>query len=267
MREVMMRQLDALRHEPTEKRVRATLGGRTAVDSRRALLVWEPRRIIPTYAVPAEDVSADLQPAEPARGSDAPLLHPGIAFAVHTTPGQAYDVQVGAETRKQAAFRPVDPDLGGHLLLDFDAFDWREEDEPVFGHPRDPYHRVDTRPSSRHVRVERDGVLLAESDRPTLLFETNLPTRFYLPRAALRAETLPNDRVTFCPYKGRAGYLSFPVGESLAWCYENPLPDVAAIAGLVSFFDEVVDVTVDGVLRERPTMLTSKTMVEEFGVA
>ncbi|MFF5078042.1 DUF427 domain-containing protein [Actinoplanes sp. NPDC000266] len=263
----MMRLLGVLRHEPTEKWVRARLGGRLVADSRSALLLWEPRRITPTYAIPDRDFRAELIPAEPAPASDLPVLHPGIPFAAHSTPGQAYDVRVGDDVREQAAFRPADPDLTGHLVLDFGAFEWTEEDEPVFSHPRDPFSRVDARRSTRHVRVERDGVLLAESHTPTLVFETKVHPRFYLPREDLKAEPAPSDMVTACPYKGRATYLSFTVGENLAWTYPDPLPDAAPLAGLVAFFDEVVDVTVDGVPRRRPDSPVAKLMRDEFGVS
>jgi uncharacterized protein (DUF427 family) len=263
----MMRLLGVLRHQPTAKWVRAGLGGRIVVDSRAALLLWEPRRIVPTYAVPESDVRASLVPVDAAPGSDVPVLHPGIPFAAHSTPGQAYDIQVGDDIRERAAFRPDDPDLAGHLVFDFGAFDWTEEDEPVFGHPRDPFSRVDARRSSRHVRIERNGVLLAESHTPTLVFETKLYPRFYLPRADVVAEVLPSDMVTACPYKGVAGYLSFPAGENLAWTYPDPLPEAAALVGLVAFFDEVVDVTVDGVPQSRPHSPLATVMKDEFGVS
>jgi uncharacterized protein (DUF427 family) len=264
MRDLMMGKLPELRHEPTAKRIRATIGGRTAVDSRRALLVWEPRRIVPSYAVPVADVTAELLPAEPRPDSGKPLLHPGIPFAVHSTAGRPYAVRLGAETRDQAAFQPVDADLAGYVVLDFAAFDgWLEEDEPVVSHPRDPYHRVDTRTSSRHVRVERDGELLAESTRPVLLFETNLPTRYYLPREDVSAGARPSARRTYCAYKGEASYLSFDWGSDLAWYYPSPLPDAVGIAGLVSFYNELVDITVDGEPQGRPMTEVSKSLVEE----
>ncbi|GIF05429.1 DUF427 domain-containing protein [Actinoplanes siamensis] len=263
----MMRLSGVLRHASTGKWVRAKLGGPLVVDSRAALLLWEPRRIVPTYAVPDKDVRAELVPVGPAADSDVPVLHPGIPFAVHSTPGQPYDVHVGHDVRERAAFRPGDADLAGHVAFDFDAFDWTEEDEPLFAHPRDPFSRVDARRSSRHVRIERDGVLLAESHTPTLVFETKLCPRFYLPREDLKAEVLPSDMVTACPYKGRATYLSFAVGVNLAWTYPDPLPEASPLAGLVAFFDEVVDVTVDGVARDRPDSPVARIMKEEFGVS
>jgi uncharacterized protein (DUF427 family) len=270
-RDHLMGALGGLRHEPTEKRVRARRGDAEVVDSTRALLVWEPRRIVPSYAVPIEDVRARLEPSSGEESSDAELLHPGIPFAAHTTEGEGLDVELAGETLHGAAFRPVDPDLAGYVILAFDAFDgWFEEDEPIVGHPRDPFHRVDIRRSSRHVRVERDGRLLAESSEPTLVFETNLPVRFYLPRSHLRAEARPSTRRTRCAYKGEAGYLSFELGTGaradLAWSYEDPLPDATALTGLVAFFDELVDVVLDGERRERPRTQFGKGIVEEAGV-
>jgi uncharacterized protein (DUF427 family) len=152
----MRQRLRELRHEPIDRRIRATLGGETVVDSTGALLVWEPRRVTPLYAVPVQDVRGELEPSTAAPvTSDAPFLHPGIPFAAHSTAGESLDVRVAGTMLEAAAFRPADEDLSGHVVLDYDAFDeWYEEDEAVFSHPRDPYHRVDTRRSSRHVRIE-----------------------------------------------------------------------------------------------------------------
>jgi uncharacterized protein (DUF427 family) len=157
------------------------------------------------------------------------------------------------------------------VVLDFHAFDaWYEEDEPIFSHPRDPFHRVDIRRSSRRVRIEVDGEVLAESSRPCLLFETSLPMRCYLPREDVRLELSPSAKKTYCPYKGQASYASFDVKgrryRDLVWSYEQPLPDATAIAGLVAFFDEKVDVIVDGQRRERPRTAVSRAIVEEAGL-
>jgi uncharacterized protein (DUF427 family) len=270
-RDSYMSAFGQLRHEPTEKRIRARLGDREVVDSTRALLVWEPRRVVPSLAVPLDDVRAELAPGSPGPASDAEVLHPGIPFAVHSTEGESLDVRLNGQTLSSAGFRPADPELNSHVVLDFDAFDrWYEEDEPIFSHPRDPFHRVDARRSSRHVRIERDGRLLAESSEPTLVFETNLPVRFYLPRRDLRVEPGPSDRHSACPYKGHASYLAFDVGEGnradLAWTYEDPVADARPLAGLVAFYDELVDVSVDGERRERPDTPFARALAEEFGL-
>ena len=261
--------LDELRHEPIGKRIRAVLGGGTVVDSTRAVLVWEPRRIVPSYAVPAGDVRGELAPATAAAGateeagvqmpglSRRPVLTPSVPFAAHTADGQVVDVRARGQDRPGAGFRLADPDLAGYIVLDFRAFDaWYEEDEPNVAHPRDPFHRIDVLASSRHVRLELDGQVLAESSRPMLLFETMLPVRYYLPREDIRAELSPSGTRTYCAYKGQASYWSATVGDrvvpDIAWAYQEPLHDAAQIRGLTAFFDERVDVVVDGERRERP---------------
>ena len=183
-----------LRHEPVDKRIRAD----AVVDSTRAVLVWEPRRVTPQYAVPAADISAPVVAGGETLPPPDGLLHPGIPFAAHSTPGQP--VTVGG----RAGFRLADPDLDGYVLLDFDAFDgWLEEDEPIHGHPRDPFSRVDVRLTSRPVRIELDGEVLAESTRARLLFETLVPTRFYLPREDVRVPLLASATKQLLPVQGR----------------------------------------------------------------
>jgi len=254
-----------LRYEPTAKRIRAELGGRTVVDSTRAMLVWEPRRIVPSYAVPADDVRGELADAGAAAppaddlGSrlpdvfDRPVLDPSVPFAVHTAEGHAVDVP----GQPGAGFRPADADLAGYVVLDFTAFDaWYEEDQRNVAHPRDPFHRVDVLPSSRAVRLELDGHVLAESSRPMLLFETMLPTRFYLPREDVQAELTPTSTHTYCAYKGQASYWSVSAGgrtlTDVAWTYNEPLHDAAEVRGLVAFFNERLDVVLDGERQDRP---------------
>lgn len=263
-----MDRLAQLRFESTEKRIRVLLGDHVMVDTTRAQLVWEPRRLVPSYAVPADEVDAELTPDDETLTDEGRLLHPGIGFATHSSPGRSMSVRVGDASRPAAAFAPDDPDLSGYLVLDFKAFDtWLEEDERVVSHPRDPYHRIDVRPSSRHVRIELNGQLLAESTRPSLLFETSLPTRFYLPAEDLVAPLRPSDKLTYCAYKGEASYLSHEDLPNLAWYYRAPLPDAVQIAGMVAFYDDLVDVTVDGVLRERPSTPVAKSLLEEGGQA
>jgi len=271
VRDVLMGRLEELRYEPCGKRIRATLEGRTVVDSTRAVLLWEPRRVVPSYAVPRDDVAGELVaiPPSPAMATESiglrlpdvtrlPILDPSIPFDVHTADGQPVEVRAGAGGRAGAAFRLADADLSGHVVLDFAGFDeWHEEDERIVSHPRDPFHRIDVLPSSRRVRLERDGHVLAESSRPYLLFETLLPVRFYLPREDVRVELSASPTRTYCAYKGEASYWSPDVGgtavRDLAWSYQDPLHDALRIAGLVAFFDERVDVVLDGVRRERPT--------------
>jgi uncharacterized protein (DUF427 family) len=256
-----------LRHEPIEKRVRAELHGEPVVDSRRAILVWEPRRVVPSFAVPVEDIRAQLMKAPATSGQAKGVLHPGIPFSVHTAEGEP--VSIG--DREGAGFRLHDPDLAGYVVLDFAAFDaWYEEDERISGHPRDPFHRVDVRQSARPVRIEIAGEVVAETTSARLLFETQLPARFYLPREDVRPQLHRTDRHTYCPYKGDASYWSVDAGgrrrEDIAWSYEEPLPDAVAIKGLVAFWDERVDVYLDGERRAKADGPIPKALREEFSV-
>jgi uncharacterized protein (DUF427 family) len=135
--------------------------------------------------------------------------------------------------------------------------EWLEEDEPVYVHPRDPYKRIDILHSSRHVRIEVDGVTVAESNKPTLLFETGLPTRYYLPVTDVRTDLLrPTETVTRCPYKGTASWWTLAVGgnehEDVVWMYRLPTSESHRIGGMLAFYDERVDVYVDGERQERP---------------
>jgi uncharacterized protein (DUF427 family) len=269
LRDALAGQLDRLRFEPTAKRVRAEVDGVVVAESDRAVLVWEPRRVVPTYAVPVDDVRGELRPstAAPAElgggtGFAIPdvtalqVLDPRVPFGTRLTDGEPLELVVPAGDRIVEAFRPADGDLAGYVVLDFDGARWFEEDEEIVGHPRDPFHRVDVRISSRQVRLSLDGQVLAESRRPRLVFETLLPPRYYLPREDVVARLVPSDRQTICAYKGVASYWSVDLGDrvvpDLVWSYPEPLPDAVELRGCLAFFDERIDVIVDGVPRDRP---------------
>jgi uncharacterized protein (DUF427 family) len=265
VRALFMGQIDSLRHEPIEKRIRAMIGGETVVDTTSALLVWEPKRVVPEYAIPdadidAEIVSAPAAAANPVCDADAPHLagrpvfDPSIPFAAHTADGEPVVLRPRGGGREAAGFRIADPELEGHVLFAFADFDaWYEEDERNVSHPRDPFHRIDYVHSSRRVRIERDGQVLAESSRPVLVFEPPLPVRYYLPPEDVRTDLLtPSDRTSACAYKGRASYWSFGEVADVAWAYREPLREAGELAGRIAFFDEHVDVEVDGRRRERP---------------
>ncbi len=265
-----MSELGQLRHEPTAKRIRAVLADVTVVDTVRAVLLWEPRRVVASYAVPIEDVVGELVPAVPLAAPEVddvgfsmpelsrrPLLDPSIPFDVHTADGDVVDLSTAEHSRPRAGLRLTDADLAGYVVLDFGAFDtWYEEDEVNVGHPRDPFHRIDVLASSRNVRLEVDGAVLADSSRPTLLFETMLPTRYYLPREDIQTELIPSETRSVCAYKGQASYASVAVGGQLltdiAWTYEQPLREASQVRGLLAFFDERVDVVLDGTRLDRP---------------
>jgi uncharacterized protein (DUF427 family) len=235
--------------EPSAKRVRAYLGGEVVADTIHPVLVWEVP-YYPAYYFPVADVRNDL-------------LEPdgGTAHSPSRGDGQTYTVTAGGKRAPGAAVHYADspiPELRDLIRLDWDAMDaWFEEDEEVFTHPRDPYTRIDILPSSRHVRIEVDGVTVAESSNPTLLFETGLPVRYYLPKTHVRLDLLTHtDSESHCPYKGQAEYWSVRTGdavhEDIAWSYPTPLPESLGVAGHIAFYDEKVDVFVDGVRQERP---------------
>jgi len=256
--------LEELRHEPIEKRIRATIGDETVVDTTRALLVYEPKRVVPSYAIPDADIAGQVVSASITGNAlcDAdldlvagrPVLDPRVPFSVHTADGEVVVVRSAAAGREAAGFRVADPELAGHVVLAFEDFDaWYEEDERNLGHPRDPFHRIDFVHGSRHVRIERDGVVLAESSRPVLVFEPPLPVRYYLPPEDVRTDLLtPSDTRSRCAYKGEASYLSLPDVEDVAWSYPAPLREAGEVKDRIAFFDELVDVVVDGDRRERP---------------
>jgi uncharacterized protein (DUF427 family) len=238
-----------VRVEPGHKWVRVALGGETIAETRNPLLVWE-KPYYPTYFFPADDVRTDLlidtgeTKRSPSRGT-----------------AQLHNIKPGsAEAPRAASWYPESPipEIAGHYRFEWQAMDhWYEEDEEVYVHPRDPYTRVDTIRSSRHVRIEVDGTTIAESRAPTLVFETGLPTRYYFPKTHVRMDLLrKTDTATECPYKGTAEYWSIDVGgtlgHDLVWSYPFPTAEAAKIAGLMGFYNEKIDIYVDGELEERP---------------
>ncbi|MGW0229050.1 DUF427 domain-containing protein [Actinopolymorpha singaporensis] len=238
-----------IRVEPSPKRVRVVLGGHPVADTEHALLVWEKPNY-PTYFLPARDVRTDTFRTTGERDHS-----PGLGDAeIHT-------VVVGEREAPGAArwYRdsPV-AELRDTVRLDWTAMDaWFEEDEEVYVHPRDPYKRVDVLASSRHVRVEVGGVTVAESTRSRILYETGLPPRYYFPKTDVRLDLLePSDHHTQCPYKGTASYYTVVVDgdrhENLAWWYQHPALESVRIAGHVAFYNEFVDLYVDGRLLPRP---------------
>lgn len=242
-----------VRIEPGTKRVRVYLSGALVADTVRPYLVWEVP-YYPAYYIPAEDVLAELVPTgekdrSPSRG-DADL------FDVVVKPAKGEDRTAPSAARRHTD-SPVEK-LRGLIRFDFDAMtEWFEEDEPIYVHPRDPYTRVDILGSSRHIRVEIDGVTVADSHQPRILFETGLPPRYYLPLTDIRMDLLtPTDTQTHCPYKGTATYWSVDTGngehKDVVWGYRTPLPESQKVAGLASFYNEKVDIYVDGVLEQRP---------------
>ena len=242
--------------EPVPRRIRAVLAGATVLDTDRALYVWE-WPFYPQYYVPEEDVRRELLVAEGQRQHSS------------RGPMELFALQVGEVRRPLAAkFLSDSPvaGLSGTFRFEWGLLDaWFEEDERVFVHPRNPYVRVDALRSTHPIRIELEGVLLAESSSPVLVFETGLPTRYYLDRTSVSFDHLtPTDTVTECPYKGTtSGYWSVTVGDTihpdLAWSYDFPTRQLTPIAGLIAFYNEKVDITLDGRRLERPTTHFSRS--------
>ncbi len=238
----------ALYLEPTPKRLRVEVGGVVIADSRHAMMLHEAGQQ-PVYYFPPQDVRADvLEPSE--RHTRCPKK--GEA-SYHT-------IRAGGEVVQDGAWFYPDPLPGTPPIKDLIAFyfnrmgRWREEGEEIGVHPRDPYHRIDVLATDRHITISLGGAVLAETDQALALFESNLPTRWYLPIEDVRAELEPSDTVTHCPYKGSASYHSVKVegGTDLVWYYEHPLAEVVRIQGLVCFFNEKVDIELDSELQQRP---------------
>jgi uncharacterized protein (DUF427 family) len=235
--------------EPTPKRLRVEVGGEVIADSRRAMMLHESGQQ-PIYYFPPEDVRPDV-------------IEPSARHTHCPKKGDAsyYTIKAGGETVEAGAWYYPDPlpdappELKGLIAFYFKRMGrWLEEGEEIGVHPRDPYHRVDVLATDRHVRVSLAGELMAETTRAMALFESNLPPRWYIPRGDVKVDLIPSDTVTRCPYKGTASYYSVNLegGQDILWYYEDPLAEVGRIKGLVSFFNEKVDVELDGELQERP---------------
>jgi uncharacterized protein (DUF427 family) len=234
--------------EPTPKRLRVEVGGVTIADSRRAMMLHESGQQ-PIYYFPPQDVRVDVL-----EDSDRHTHCPKKGDASY------YTIRAGGEEVKDGAWYYPDPLPGAPPIKGLIAFyfnrmgRWLEEGEEIGVHPRDPYHRVDVLATDRHIRVSLEGTVLAETDRAVALFESNLPARWYLPAEDVKVELEPSDTLTRCPYKGTASYYSAKVegGKDLVWYYEQPLDEVGRIKGLVCFFNEKVDIELDGELQQRP---------------
>ena len=240
-----------LRIEPSQRWVRAQVGNEFVADCKRPLLVWEHEKY-PTYFFPCEDVRMDW-----------------LAKTGQTSSRIFWDLTIKSRQVGRAAYQYLNqPELKGYITLPWHKMDhWFEEEEEVFVHARDPYKRIDVLPSSRHIRVVIDGVMVAETTRPFLLFETSLPSRYYLSPADVNMAYLtPTDSHTRCPYKGIASYWNVTVGDKvykdLVWSYPNPIPECPKIKDLLCFYNEKADLYVDGELQDRPESYWSQIASE-----
>ena len=236
---------------PSPRRVRVFFSKEVIADSKAMMLLREPGRI-PVYYFPKADVRTNL-------------LQPGDRKTEGDQRGEArfWHVRVGEHRAENAAFTfrnpPAgEPDLSGHVAFEWGRMEaWYEEDDEVYVHARDPYKRVDVLNSSRHIKVVIANTVVAETRRPRLLFETGLPTRYYLPKADVQMTMLEkSDTVTRCPYKGEAHYYSVRIGgelhHDLVWSYPYPVLECPKTEGLLCFFNEKVDIYEEGQLQPRP---------------
>jgi len=247
--------------EPTPRRVRVIVGDETIADSRHAFLLHESG-LQPVYYFPPEDVRLDLLEA-----TDRHTRCPKKGVASY------YTIRAGDREVENGAWHYPEPIemapawLQGLIAFYFDRMDrWMEEAEEIGVHPRDPYHRIDVIRSDRHIRVSLEGELLAETRDALALFETGLPARWYIPAPDVLAQVQDSDTVTHCPYKGQASYQSVrlqdgTLHQDLIWCYPDPLAEVGPIAGRLCFFNERVDLELDGELQERPESPWSRPRV------
>lgn len=232
--------------EPSPRWVRAQFNDEFVVNSRHAVLVWEHEKY-PSYYFPVEDVRTEFL-QETGQG------HNGR---------QPWHLKVGNKEVANAAYSYTnlsdeEAALNGFVTFRWPKMEhWYEEAEEVFVHARDPYKRVDAIASLRHIKVVIDGVTVAETTRPSLVFETGLPTRYYMPAQDVNFDLLnPTDTSTQCPYKGEASYWTVTVNgrdyKDIVWGYFEPIPEISKIKELLCFFNEKVDIYVDGDLEERP---------------
>lgn len=243
--------------DPVPYRLRGFFAGETVFDTVGAKLLYETAHL-PVYYVPEDDLRHDLlDPSD----SQTRCPHKGLA--------SYRSIRVGDRIEADAVWayqEPISPAsfLRGHAAFYWGKLDeWFVEDEQVFGHPRDPYHRIDTYRTTRPVHVSVDGELVAESTRAVALCESGLPPRFYLPAEDVRMALLePSEKRTRCAYKGVASYWHLRAGdtlyEDLAWTYPEPELDGGPIRGLICFFNERVDLEVDGQTLERPVTQWSR---------
>jgi uncharacterized protein (DUF427 family) len=240
---------DGVHIEYSPRRVRAYFDNQLIADSERVLLVFETKRP-PVYWFPTSDVRMDLLAPKEQTAAAAS----GTVRWRSTAGGKMVDNLAWSYAEPIGDLAPLE----NYIAFYWNAIDaWYEEDEEVFVHPRDPYTRVDTVHSSRRVRVEVDGETIAVTSRPVLLFETGLPTRYYIPKLDVRMDLLESsDTVTHCPYKGDASYWNLRLGDKtfkdFVWAYRRPIPEIPKIENLLCFYNEKVELYVDGVLQERP---------------
>jgi uncharacterized protein (DUF427 family) len=227
--------------EPLRRRLRAELGGRTVVQSEDAVLLFEPGRYPVAYFPLADFAEGTLKP------SDHRSRHRDLGETAW------FEVSGGTRDAARGAWQHVSLPPHAAVLEDKVALAWRamdgfyEEDDRILGHAADPYHRIDVRRSSRHLVVRAGDRVVADTTAPLVLYESGFAPRWYVPHADVGADALTAVELqTFCPYKGIASYYDIDGIRHAAWSYRAPIDDMAAIADMVSFEPDRVEITLDG---------------------
>lgn len=232
--------------EPSSRWVRVKHGEETIADSNSPMLLLQyGPHVLPTYFFTHDEVEMDR-----------------LVSSVDRDGKRFSTIEIDGQRIADAAWTYIEPPehlsaLKDRVTFSWETLEWYEEDEQVFVHARDPHKRVDVLASSRHVQVLFADQIIADTHRPYLLFETDLPTRYYIPKADVHMEYLhETSHSSQCPYKGEAHYWSVKVRdqtlENGVWSYPDPIPENPKIKGLLCFFNEKTDIYIDGEQMPRP---------------
>ncbi|KAL1410670.1 hypothetical protein Q8F55_004689 [Vanrija albida] len=231
-------------YQPSSRWVRGVLGNTAIVDSRHQLLVWEPGAKGPAYAYPLAHVRTDLLvPSTAGDEASAAYFIPKTEFV------QWFDLVLGEGTIPRAAWKYAIPGLEDFIAVSWHTSvldKWYEEDEVAWGAARD--QRIDLVPTKRHVVVKVGGAVVADTTGAIALFERGYATRFYIPAQDVRIDLLePVELKTVCPFKGQSSYFKVKGTEDpIAWFYPEPILSVEPIKNHVAFWNERVELIVDG---------------------
>ncbi len=209
------------------RRIRAVLAGETVVDTERAMLLHESN-IFPVVYLPKSDVAMSLL-AKTERSTHCPFKGDASYWTITAGDTVAENAAWSYETPLPAASW-----LQGYVAIEWSRMDhWLDEDDEIFGHIRDPYHRVDARPTNRRFQVRIDGRLVAATNRAFVVSETGGPNRYYIPPADIQTDEFTrSDTTTHCPHKGDTVYWhhSETQTDDVAWSYPTPLEEAIRVA-------------------------------------